>query len=489
MPRQINTKELYSQIEKENKLNISFHFHTDTVIKLLNAIYAKLLSSMDNLYLLDAVVTIIKELIANAVKANAKRLYFQKLNLDINDLDSYQKGMDRFKEELTGNIFSLEQELKESEYRISVIMTKTKDGLKTVITNNAPILPEELNRINTRIEKAKTYNDFSDAYEDIYDDTEGAGLGIVLTTLLLRNSGIGENSYTIDSDGKVTTSQFCIPYKTKPSSLTTDLKQQIVNEVSGLPSFPDHIIELQRLCKEPDVTIDEIVKKIMLDPALTSDILKLSNSAGFIRAKRVENISDAVMVIGFKNLNDILTVNATRMILDKRYKKFQEIWDHCKKVAFYATNIASKYGLKKYIEKAYLAGLLHDIGKIVLLSADVKLVNRISEIIKNRKMRTSTIMEEISIGISHSSIGELMANKWHFPEYLIDTIKYHHSPLSLNNDSKELCYITYLANMLCGIENRKYQFYYIEEDVLERFKIFNESQFEQLHNELKEMYN
>ncbi len=102
-------------------------------------------------------------------------------------------------------------------------------------------------------------------------------------------------------------------------------------------------------------------------------------------------------------------------------------------------------------------------------------------------VRTSTVMEELSIGISHASIGELMAQKWNFPDYLVDLIKSHHSPLSSKVD-RDIIYTSYLANMLCGIESGKYNFYYIEEDVLERFNLNDPEKLSRYHATLKMAY-
>ncbi|MDY6967930.1 MAG: HDOD domain-containing protein, partial [Spirochaetota bacterium] len=156
---------------------------------------------------------------------------------------------------------------------------------------------------------------------------------------------------------------------------------------------------------------------------------------------------------------------------------------------FYCRNIALQYGLENITDKVFLSGLLHDLGKIILLSTNSELSNWISDITMNREIRTTTIIEEISIGVSHSSIGELIADKWRMPEYLIESIKYHHSPLDASKEYKEVVYITYLANMLCGIEENRYDFLFLEEDVLNMFKFTSEEKFQKLHNNLKNKYN
>jgi putative nucleotidyltransferase with HDIG domain len=482
------TSENILRLEKEKNLNIRFHYHNEDLLKSIDALFSKLLAKNDMIYLLDYVVTIMRELIANAVKANTKRYYFKKLNIDINDPQKYSEGIINFKKEILGT-GTIEKELEKTDYDAIVSIELLSDAFQVSVTNNSSIHPVELERINLRINKAKQYNDFTDAYDEIYDESEGAGLGIVLTILLLKNTGMGANSFSITTDGKTTRAKYIIPYELKPRIVTTSIKKQILEEVEGLPSFNQNILELLRLCKNKEAEIREIVDKIIIDPALTSDILKLSNSAGFFVGKRIEQITEAIIIIGFANLYDLLLVSSTRSLLEKRYSKFHEIWSHCTKTANYARYIAQKFGKVKNAEYAYLSGLLHDLGKLVLLATDSKFSSWISDLTKNRKLRTSTVLEEVSIGISHSTIGELMAKKWNFPEYLIEAIKYHHSPLEAREEFKDFIFPTYLANMLCEFETGKYNFYYLEESILDKYKINSQNVVEDLHKELKQNCN
>jgi putative nucleotidyltransferase with HDIG domain len=484
----LKASEILIRLEKDKNINIRFHYHNEDVLKSIDALFSKLLAKIDLIYLLDYIVTIMRELIANAVKANAKRYYFKKFDIDINNPEKYSNGIINFRNEIIGTN-TLEKELEKTNYETVVTIELLNDAIQVSVVNNSSIHPVELERINLRINKAKQYNDFSDAYEEIYDETEGAGLGIVLTILLLKNTGMGENSFTITTDGKTTRAKYIIPYELRPRIITTSIKKQILEEVDGLPSFNQNILELLRLCKNRETEIKQIVEKIIVDPALTIDILKLSNSAGFFVGKRVEQITEAIIIIGFSNLYDLVLVSSTRSLLEKRYSKFHEIWAHCTKAANYAKYIAQKSGNIKNAEYAYLSGLLHDLGKLILLATDSKFSTWISDLTRNRKLRSSTVLEEVSLGISHSTIGELMAKKWNFPDYLIEAIKYHHSPLEAQEQFKEYIYPTYLANMLCEFETGKYNFYYLEETVLEKYKLYSQNDVDDLHKELKQNCN
>lgn len=482
------TSSMAERVFNGETVGLTFHSHNKHNIKFLGALLRKILSHNDSIYLQDVLINVLREVIVNAVKANSKRVYFDYHKLDINNIDHYTNGMENFKAFIVENQDVVEKELKKSSYRVEIYFKKTENGLTIYVRNNTPIHPDELKRINERIEKAKEYSDFSEVYGDVSDDSEGEGLGLVLSILFLRNSGIGENSLKIKSDGKITQTSLVVPNELKPKEIVSRIQNRILDEIKDLPAIPQHIHELEKLCITPDVSFRDISEKIMLDPALSASVLKLANSAGFISRKKIENIMDAVKVIGLKNLRAVLVASSARKIMDEKYSMYKDIWDHCNKVAFYARNLADHFRCTNISEHVYLAGLLHDLGKIVLLSASGSLSEWISDVTMQRNIRTSTIIEELSIGISHSTIGEMIAKKWNLPEYLVETIKNHHHPMNKNNKYKDIVNLVYLANEMVVTENKKYDYSYIEDEVLERFNLGDENMFLNVHGKISGNY-
>lgn len=467
----VSTSNLTEKIQRGEEVSIRFRYPTDDILTRVNSLMAKILSKLDLVFLLDTIITILREIILNAVKANAKRLFFEKLELDITDQKVYTNGMKIFKDTVINDLESISEDMNNSKYSITMRIKKLESGVRISITNNIKILPDELDRINFRIEKAMESQDFTEAYETVYDPSEGAGLGIILTILLLKNAGINPEFYSITQEEGTITTSLLIPYILRPMETITSIKKQILEQVDALPTFPENILELQALCNNSEASIDEIASRIIVDPSLTADVLKISNSAGFITGKRIKSVNESIMIIGLRNLNSILTVAAARKILDKRYKKFEQIWSHCNKTAFYARTLAVELGMNNIVDQVFISGLLHDIGKIVLLSTDQNLINQVSDLVENRKIRSSTILEEIAIGISHSSIGALISNKWNFPDYLIEAINFHHSPLDADAEYDKIVSVVYLANMFAGIEIQKYGYSFIENEILERLNL------------------
>lgn len=482
-------KKYSDMILKGEDVAFSLKFVDEKSLLLINAILVKILSTQGNIFLLETLITIIREIVFNAFKANLKRLYFEKSGADLNNKAQYAALMENFKEDYLYRLDEIESEVSEQDnYRIQINFIKTDSSLKVTVFNNVRILDEEYNRIKTRLEQSKKYHNLAEAYNDIYDSTEGAGLGLALMVFLLKNSGIGVNNLSISPDSRGVTVSVVVPKQLKEESIISSVKKKVLDDVETLPTFPENIIELQNLCSRKDSTIDAIASKISQDPALTADVIKLSNSAGFVPGKRIMTIKDAVKIIGLKNLSLILTASASKTILQNRYKKFEAIWEHCIRVAYYSTLIAKSKLTGPISDSAFTAGLLHDIGKIVLMSADDKIINTISEITRNKQLRSSSILEEISVGISHAELGGLIAEKWNFPSYLRLAIENHHSPLNVEGEFKELTFSVYLANMLCGVEKNKYNYYYIETDIIEWLRINNLPDLKEFHERLKINY-
>lgn len=488
----INTdnKKYAEKILNGEEVTFSFRFIDEKSLILINTLILRILSAQGNIFLLETLITIIREIIFNAFKANIKRIYFDKSGIDINDSSKYELVMKNFKEDFLYNLDDIESEITTNQNYYIQITFEQKDGLLNIsVFNNVQIVKEEYERIISRINQSKISQNLADAYNDVYDPTEGAGLGLVLMVFLLKNSGIGADNLSIDHDSKGITVSVKIPKQLKEEVIVSDVKEKILKDVDSLPTFPENIIELQQLCNKKEASIDEISDRISRDPALTADVIKLSNSAGFVPGKKISNIKEAVKIIGLKNLYLILTASTAKKILGNKYKKFELIWEHCVRVAYYSRQIAKLKRLGNISDTAFITGLLHDIGKIVLLSADESIIHTISEITKNKQLRSSSILEEISIGISHAEIGGLIAEKWNFPNDLKMSITNHHSPLNSDPEYKELTSIVYFANMLCGIEVNKYNYYYIETEILEFFNISTIEQLKDFHNKIKDSYN
>ncbi len=153
----------------------------------------------------------IHELAGNAKKANTKRVYFLERGLNIENETEYYVGMNNFKEETIGNIDHYIIKLRKHGFYMKFQFQISAAWIKIAVRNNAPLLPVEEVRIKKKLEAARKYKDMTEAYADIEDTSEGAGLGLVMMLLMLRNIGIDKNLLSIFPKKRETVALLTIP--------------------------------------------------------------------------------------------------------------------------------------------------------------------------------------------------------------------------------------------------------------------------------------
>ena len=475
-------------IKDDKEIYIQFYGITPEVESTLIKLLHRFLEHNDLLYIKDMLLTVLKELVNNAIKANLKRLFFIEKDLDINNEESYCVGMKTFKDETYTDKSLAAEKLIPAKLVVRVSFISQKGKLQLLVINNSPILDEELEKIQLRIKKAGNYTHISDAFEDVLDDTEGAGLGLIMALMLFRNAGIQDDAFRVFRKGNLTVASLTISGSKKRDTIQVQLADEIHREIDSLPSFPVQIKEIQRLCSMPDSKIKDISEQIKKDPGLTANILKLANSGGFMTINRAETIEEAVMKIGLKGINTLLIASGVQKIMDSRYKKFETIWKNSYKTAFYAQRIAMQVRKTSIVEHVYLAALLSAIGKLVILSLKPEVAGRIRQLVGIAGMGDTGILEEISIGISHATLGSYMLKKWNFNEAIIKIVEFHNRPHMAPEKYLDQIYIVYLANSIQEIDNNRARFEILDEDVLNRYKIADMDSFTMLHNLLKQAY-
>jgi len=154
-------------IISNERFYIQFNFFSLEVEAIFMKIIHRYLEKHDILYLKDMIITVLREIITNAVKANAKRLYFKLMKLDISKKEDYWKGMRSFKADVYSSETDIFDKLKQVNLLVRVLFEYQPDSLEIHIINNSPIIEEELKKIESRINKAYLYNDISEAFDDV----------------------------------------------------------------------------------------------------------------------------------------------------------------------------------------------------------------------------------------------------------------------------------------------------------------------------------
>jgi putative nucleotidyltransferase with HDIG domain len=438
------------------------------------------LQYVEQTQLKDYIIYIIQELAVNAKKANTKRVYFAEKRLSLENPDDYKAGMLNFKEETLGNITHYLQLQKAKGLYIKLILQTKRNIIFIEVRNNVAVTTTELIRIHDKLARSRQFDSLEDALSQVLDNSEGAGLGLVILVLMLKKMGLSEDCFDILRTERETIARIIIPLgKTKVENLAI-LSNTIVNSVNSLPQFPENIIRIQKLIADPDSDMLTIARQISMDPAMTADLLKLVNSAHYMAAKRVDNIPDAVKMIGIEGIKNLLYSYGTQKLLGNDGEEKRQLWRHSYSVAFYAYNLARNFHKDRaVVEDVHVAGILHDMGKIVFSKVHPELLEKIQGFCTEKGLPASTF-EDLSAGLNHAEIGALVAEKWNFPESLVCAIRYHHDPHSSPPEFKALTETVYLANMLCEYERKRVEFDQFETTVLDAFNISTEDQLEPL---------
>ncbi|MDR0402162.1 MAG: hypothetical protein LBH35_01075 [Treponema sp.] len=161
--------------------------------------------------LADNIIYCVQELVVNAKKANTKRVYFLEKGLDLSSPLDYSIGMETFREETLNNIQHYLELQREKGLYIK-LMLQIKNNIITIeVRNNSIIAQEELERIHKRLTKASAYGDLEEALVNILDDSEGAGLGLVILVLMMKKIGLSEKSFNILRTSAETVARIIIP--------------------------------------------------------------------------------------------------------------------------------------------------------------------------------------------------------------------------------------------------------------------------------------
>lgn len=178
----------------------------------VNNILLAILEATDQAHLMSYLSYSVLELLANANKANAKRVYFKEKNLDINNPEDYNNGMLTFSTDITVNKQHY-QELSEAQNMYINLDIKVDENISVEVTNKAQLTEIELKRINEKLERAKIYNSMDEALTDI-DRTEGSGLGLIIIVLMLKQLGLGRDNLKFETADGITKFSISIPADT-----------------------------------------------------------------------------------------------------------------------------------------------------------------------------------------------------------------------------------------------------------------------------------
>ena len=224
---------------------------------------------------------------------------------------------------------------------------------------------------------------------------------------------------------------------------------QLLDKVKEMPPLPQSITQILDITKNPKSSAEDLAKVFELDPTLTANILKLANSPIYGFTSKISTISHAIVCLGFETVKSIALTSSTHDMLNKELPAYDlekgMLWQHSISCATCAKIIAQRIAYSD-CEEAYIAGLLLDIGKIILSRFAEDQFKQILEKTNDNKTPYNIAEQEI-LGFDHGKIGGKVVMRWQLPTILVEAIQYHHQPDKAKKHQK-LTYIVHLADAI-----------------------------------------
>jgi putative nucleotidyltransferase with HDIG domain len=227
-----------------------------------------------------------------------------------------------------------------------------------------------------------------------------------------------------------------------------DKVKRIMAQVKAFPGMPATSAKLIKMLKDPESSAAQIEEVLKYDPGLTANILKLTNSAYFGIPAKVSSVKQAVVLLGWKRLLQLVMTMCMSTVMKKPVLGYDlphgELWRHSVAVSVAAEIVVKALKIPQ-ADEVFTAALLHDVGKLVLGGFVQNDLHQIEAMVA--KGIAFEVAEFIVLGTDHAQIGAKILEKWSFPESLVNAVHWHHDPEACENHCT-FSDIVHVANIL-----------------------------------------
>ena len=233
---------------------------------------------------------------------------------------------------------------------------------------------------------------------------------------------------------------------------------EVLPVIKSIPAHQAVAREVLNICSRPEVDISQFIRLISSDQILSAQILKIANSSLYNFPRMIPSLDRAMVVLGFNIVKEI----SLALSLNSIFQGFQSgnsanvnyLWKHSLQVALILKVIAEKYDSENK-ELLYFSGLLHDVGKVIILSSFDQEYSLLIE--KSLQENTRLLdLEKKYLGVDHSDIGGRLLDEWEIPTSIVLLTRYHHRPEEYKSGEKIdfLIRLIYLGNLVAHLHER-----------------------------------
>lgn len=226
-------------------------------------------------------------------------------------------------------------------------------------------------------------------------------------------------------------------------------KLTILRQIRNVPSLPSVVIRIRQYLNDPDVSFDALAKVIEHDPGLTANILQLANSAYFGWSRRIKTVKEAITRLGTNRIFQMVLCMSVAPLVRKPIKGYDmeadALWEHSFATAIFAEKMVQTLKVRGR-EEAFTAGLLHDMGKVVLGTFIEVDDHPIKELVTMEGLPFDEAERRV-LGMDHAEVAAELLASWNLPPEVVAAARWHHNP-GAADEHQQIVDIVHLADAL-----------------------------------------
>jgi putative nucleotidyltransferase with HDIG domain len=246
---------------------------------------------------------------------------------------------------------------------------------------------------------------------------------------------------------------------TQQTANTEEILKRRLSTISNLPSPPLVFTQISKVINDPKASVKDVAAIMSEDAAMTAKVLRLSNSAFYGARSEINGIRQAILILGLEAVKSLVLSSSVFDMFKSRKldTEFQEaFWRHSLATALAGRMLIKQHhSLRGYdAEVAFSAGLLHDIGKLIICCFMPEDHRQIRQQLQEQKL-SDYQAEESVVGYPHTLVGRMLAQNWKLPTPILEAIEFHHYPAVSGSENDKYSCIIHVANYLARLTFEK----------------------------------
>lgn len=423
------------------------------------------------------------ELLTNSKKANTKRVYFSEKGLDINDPVQYERGMETFKMDTFENLnYYLDLQRKKGLYIKFILQIRSNSSVRIEIRNNSLLTAIEEQRIKEKFDRVKQYTSVEEVMASVMDQSEGAGLGIIIIILMLQKIGLSRDEYKVFTEGNDTVTRITLPCD---NSIQVELNGAYVTFAKQITRFPvldENYSELQAIiaagCNQKELL--EFFKK---DAMLTYLLLTYAVNEKKTECKLTQAIKnltkdDYLKLFPEQNENIILVNNEPYKNALKNAR--------CAGVAAYCV-VKNKNNASVDLEEVYLTALMTNLSRLFIFGMDDEQKRQLRKLIAEIEVRVN-LKDLYSSETNYIVFSSNLLKVKNFPEEMSEAVLTADTwDFSQELDEKDLKSYISVADILSYYQCGLIEYYQINKYILQFLNVTSEEQLKDIMTKVNDV--